>query len=69
VGRVSKGVNCSVVGCSAKAEISLPADRVSRYLNVSKESRRAYLCKPHYKEFKRASKKEREMERARYSGL
>ena len=67
MGKVSKGVGSSVVGCSAKAEVSLSADKVARYLNISKESKRAYLCKSHYKEFKRASKKERELERARYS--
>ena len=66
MGKVAKGVGCSVAGCSSKAEVSISADKVGRYLNVGREAKRAYLCKAHYKEYKRLSKKERELERARY---
>lgn len=68
MGRVTKGINCSVVGCDKQAVRSLPRDKVSKAgLNVS-EARRAYLCKDHYKEFKKETKKERMLEKWRHKG-
>lgn len=66
LGRVAKGVKCSVVGCDKQAVRSLPTERVSvSGLNVG-EARRSYLCKDHYKEFKRGTKKERMLEKWRH---
>lgn len=68
MGRVAKGVKCSVAGCDKQAVRSLPREKVSTAgLNVG-ETRRAYLCKDHYKEFKRETKKERMLEKWRYKG-
>ncbi|HDI42303.1 MAG: hypothetical protein DRN03_01630 [Thermoplasmata archaeon] len=66
MGRVSKGVKCSVVGCDQPAVRSLSSDKVIRAgLNVER-GRRAYLCREHYKEYKRRTKNERRIERWRY---
>ena len=68
MGRVAKGVNCSVVGCDKQAIRSLSTEKVSTAgLKVS-ERRRAYLCKVHYKEYKRKTKKEKMAEKWRYRG-
>ena len=66
LGKVSKGIGCSVSGCSAKAEVSLSTGNVAKYLNVDKSTKRTYLCKQHYKEYKHLSKEERKLERVRY---
>ncbi|MCK4424340.1 hypothetical protein KAU93_01550 [Candidatus Bathyarchaeota archaeon] len=69
MGRVSKGVKCSVSGCSREAVRSLSAETVrSAGLNVSSDERRTYLCKEHYKEYKKKTKKEKMVERWRYKG-
>lgn len=66
MGRVAKGVKCSVTGCKNDAIRSLPVDKVkSAGLKVS-EARRAYLCREHYKEFKKETKKDRTLEKWRY---
>lgn len=68
MGRVAKGVKCSVTGCDKEAIRSIPADKVSAAgLKVGKV-RRAYLCKDHYKEFKRGMRKEKMLEKWRYRG-
>lgn len=70
MGRVSKGVNCSVVGCGKQAVRSLSNEKVSRAgLNVGGKGRgRVYLCKDHYKEFKKETKKEKMLEKWRHMG-
>lgn len=68
MGRVDKGVKCSVSGCSKEAIRSLSAEKVrSAGLNVGSE-RRSYLCKEHYKEYKKRTKKEKTLEQWRYKG-
>jgi hypothetical protein len=68
LGRVAKGVKCSVVGCDKEAVRSLSKEKVSAAgLKVS-EARRSYLCKDHYKEFKKGTKKEKMLEKWRYKG-
>jgi hypothetical protein len=69
LGRVDKGVRCSVSGCGKEAARSLSAAKVkSAGLNVSSNERRAYLCKEHYKEFKKKTKKDKQIEKWRHSG-
>jgi len=70
LGRVAKGVKCSVAGCDKPAVRSLSNERVSSAgLNVGGRGRgRAYLCKDHYKEFKRKTRKEKMLEQWRYRG-
>lgn len=68
MGRVDKGVKCSVSGCGREAARSLSAEKVrSAGLNVGSE-RRAYLCKEHYKEYKKKTKKDKQLEKWRYKG-
>lgn len=66
MGRIEKGVKCTVVGCSRDAvrSISTPKARAAG-LNV--EGRRAYLCEEHYKEYKRGSRKEKLVEKWRHA--
>ena len=55
-----------MVGCSRDAERSIPLDKVkSAGLKINGE-KRAYLCKEHYKEFKKKSKKDKTLEKWRY---
>lgn len=66
MGRVNKGVKCSVKGCSEDAVRSLSVAKVkSAGLDVE-TSRRAYLCKEHYKEFKKGNKKDAQIEKWRH---
>jgi len=68
LGRVSKGVKCSVAGCGKEAIRSLSSEKVNAAGLKVGETRRAYLCKDHYKEYKKATKKERKLEQWRYRG-
>ena len=69
MGRVDKGVKCSISGCSREAARSLSAEKVrSAGLSVGSSERRAYLCKEHYKEYKKKTKKEKRLEKWRYQG-
>jgi hypothetical protein len=66
LGRVDKGIKCSISGCGSQAIRSISAARVrSAGLSPGSE-RRAYLCKEHYKEYKKKTKRDRELERMRY---
>jgi thymidine kinase len=67
LGRIDKGQKCSVVGCSREAERSIPVDKArAAGLNVGSGEKRAYLCKEHYKEYKKKSKKDKTLEKWRY---
>ena len=68
MGRVAKGVKCSVVGCDKEAVRSLSNEKVSAAGLKVGEARRSYLCKDHYKEFKKETKKEKMLEKWRYKG-
>ena len=66
MGKISKGQKCSVIGCDAPAVRSLPADAVLKAgLNVE-GGRRAYLCREHYKEYKKRTRKERRLEKWKF---
>jgi len=67
LGRVDKGVKCSVTGCGKDAVRSLSSQKVKAAgLKIGNE-KRAYLCKAHYKEFKKKTKKDKQLEKWRYS--
>ena len=67
MGRIDKGVKCSAVGCGREAERSIPLDKAKAAgLNVSNDEKRAYLCKEHYKDYKKKSKKDKTLEKWRY---
>ncbi len=66
MGRVDKGVKCSVSGCKNEAARSISAEKVkSAGLRVTND-KRAYLCKEHYKEYKKKTKKDKQIEKMRY---
>ena len=65
MGKVGKGVKCSVTGCGEDAVRSVSPLYVSHAgLKVS-TSGRGYLCKNHYKEMKKKLRKDKEIERWR----
>lgn len=67
MGRIDKGVKCSVSGCDREAARSLSTEKVkSAGLNVISSERRSYLCKEHYKEYKKKTKKDKQLEKWRY---
>jgi hypothetical protein len=61
-------VKCSVVGCDKEAVRSLSVEKVSAAGLKVGTGRRAYLCRDHYKKFKKETKKERMLEKWRYKG-
>ncbi len=67
MGKVDKGVTCNVTGCKNQAVRSLSKSDVGKSsLSVGGDGRRVYLCHDHYKVWKKATKKSRSMERARW---
>jgi thymidine kinase len=68
LGRIEKGANCGVSGCGKEAVRSLPIDKVrSAGLKVGVGQKRAYLCKEHYKEYKKKTKKDKKLEKWRFN--
>ena len=67
MGRVDKGVSCSVSGCENSAERSMSGSKAAMAPDMGLNStKRVYLCHEHYKEWKKATKEDRENERARW---
>jgi len=68
MGKVEKGVNCSVKGCEEAADrsMSLTKAKMSPDLDFDNTKKRIYLCKNHYKDWKKATKSDRETERLRW---
>lgn len=65
MGKVSKGEKCTF--CNEPAIKSISVADASKYFKIQAEPRgRVYLCKKHYKEYKKMSKEERELERLRW---
>jgi len=59
VGKVKKGVKCSIEGCEEKAVRSLSTEMYLKAFPNAKLAKggRIYLCRKHYKEFKREWRK------------
>jgi thymidine kinase len=67
MGRIDKGVKCSVSGCPHEAVRSINADKAKKAgLKVGTSEKRVYLCHEHYKEFKKKTKKDKTIEKWRY---
>ncbi len=67
MGKVDKGVSCNVGGCANKAERSLSRTEMpGSGLTVGGDGRRVYLCRDHYKAWKKATKKSKSLERSRW---
>jgi hypothetical protein len=70
MGRIAKGVYCSVIGCEKQAIRSLSKGKVNETGLKVIEEKRAYLCRDHYKEFKKnpAVKKKKMIDKWRLTG-
>ncbi len=67
MGVVAKGAKCNVDGCTNDGARSLNTARVETAgLKVNSTGKKTVLCKSHYKEYKKESKDDRALERARY---
>ena len=66
MGRIEKGQKCTVSGCSREAARSISVDKVKAVLNVNSNEKRAYICKEHYKEYKKKTKKDKTIDKWRY---
>ena len=67
VGIVSKGVKCNVEGCDQDGARSINTTKVENAgLRVNSTGKKTALCKDHYKEWKKESKDDRSLERARF---
>jgi len=67
MGKVKKGVACSVTGCTEGAARSLSKDSISRPLNeaglqAKSAGNRVYLCDKHYRSVKKQLKRTRKEE-------
>lgn len=66
MGRIEKGVKCSVCGKDAVRSLSAEKVRIAG-LKIGTNEKRAFLCKEHYKEFKKKTKKDKQLEKWRYN--
>jgi len=68
MGIVSKGAKCNVDGCDNDGVRSLSTSKVETAgLRVKSSGKHSALCKEHYKEWKKETKEDRDIERARFS--
>jgi hypothetical protein len=68
LGRITKGVKCSVKNCDNDAIRSISREKVNAAGLKVDETKRSYLCRDHYKEYKKATKKDKLLEKWRHSG-
>lgn len=68
MGKISKGVKCSITDCNKDAVRSMSIDKVAEAGFKVEGKRRVYLCKTHYKEYKKATRKNNNIERWRQKG-
>ncbi|PLJ76775.1 MAG: hypothetical protein B7L53_09860 [Thermofilum sp. NZ13] len=60
MGRVDKGAKCSVEGCERDAIRSISLENFKKSgvsLKLKEGVRRVYLCREHYKEYKKSYRK------------
>jgi hypothetical protein len=66
----SKVETCGIEGCSQPAKRSISAKNLGgTTLRVRTSSHRVNLCKDHYKQFKKETKQDRVVEKARFKPL
>lgn len=67
MGVVAKGANCNVDSCESSGIRSLNRGRVEEAgLRLAGGEKKAVLCREHYREWKKKTREERSLERARY---
>lgn len=69
MGKISRGIECSVDGCSGRAIKSMSIEKAKNTGLKINEERRAYLCREHHREFKKKSKKDRVIDKWRIGKL
>jgi hypothetical protein len=65
LGKVGKGIKCTVTGCTEDAVRSVSPTDVSRARLKVTTMGRGYLCKNHYKELKKKLRKDKQVEQWR----
>ncbi len=67
MGVISKGAKCNVDGCDKDGARSINTRKVENAnLRVTSAGKKSVLCKEHYKEYKKGSNEDRDLERARF---
>ncbi|MCL4314699.1 MAG: hypothetical protein M1454_03110 [Candidatus Thermoplasmatota archaeon] len=54
---------CDVVDCSNESFQTVPMDKASKVFSFKSEKTKVHLCREHYKEYKKKTKKERDIDR------
>ena len=68
MGQIGKGVKCSAKNCDKDAVRSIAREKASAAGLKVDERKRSYLCREHYKVYKKGSKKDKLLEKWRHSG-
>lgn len=64
LGKVSKGIKCTITGCAEDAVRSISSEDVSK-AGLKAAPGRGYLCKNHYRELKKKLRKDRQIDKWR----
>ncbi|MFH0748882.1 MAG: hypothetical protein V1915_03045 [Candidatus Bathyarchaeota archaeon] len=67
MGKIDKGVKCSVILCGKDAIRSVSLEKVKSAQLKIEDGKRTYLCEEHYKAFKKKNKNTRQIEKWRWS--
>jgi len=67
MGKIEKGMVCSIIHCEKNAVRSISSAKVKSTGLPVEIAKRTYLCEEHYKEFKKKRKGARQVERWRWS--
>jgi len=67
MGKVSKGITCSVVGCDKPAVRSISQEKAQVIKLTVGSERRVYVCSDHWKEVKKKFKKDKRIEKWRWT--
>jgi hypothetical protein len=67
MGKIEKGVKCSVVNCSEMAVRSISVEKIAAAGLRLSDTKHGYLCELHYKEYKKKSRDDRRVEKWRWS--
>ena len=68
MGIVAKGASCNIDGCDNKGARSITTSKVEEAgFRVGTKNKKSSLCREHYKEYKKETKEDRDLERARWS--
>ena len=55
--------SCDVPDCGEESFQTVPSDLASKVFTFTEKSTTVHLCRTHYKEYKKGTKKERELKR------